>query len=237
LPNNIEGRLLCRGMAAILFKGEKTMTSLEAQRLASLSEEDLLGEFLPKESAKHLLREYANIYNVVFHTSDYQLKAVPGVGGVKLKRLLCVREVVSRVKQYRTKTIRAVHSPEDVMQFFHYLEDKEQEELWVLLLNTKNHIIQARQVSVGSINSSTAFPREVFHAAVQSLAASIIIVHNHPSGEAYPSQEDMAVTKEMIKAGKIMEIPLLDHVIIAKRGNWSIKESNPTIWEEGSKAA
>ena len=107
----------------------------------------------------------------------------------------------------------------------------------MLLLNTKNHIIQARQVSLGSINASIVFPREVFHAAVQSMAAAVIIVHNHPSGEASPSREDLAVTKVMIQAGKIMSIPLLDHVIIAKRGSLSMKENNASMWEEGSKAA
>lgn len=210
---------------------------MEATRLASLNEEELLGEFLPKGSAKHLIREYASLYEVFLHTSDRQLRSIPGIGEAHLKRLLCVREVMHRVKNYNKKAIRVIHSPKDVMQFFRYLEDKEQEELWVLLLNTKNHIIQAKQVSLGSINASIVFPREVFHAAVQSMAAAVIIVHNHPSGEASPSREDLAVTKVMIQAGKVMSIPLLDHVIIAKRGSLSMKENNASMWEEGSKAA
>ncbi|WP_196603177.1 JAB domain-containing protein [Pectinatus haikarae] len=110
------------------------------------------------------------------------------------------------------------------MEYFKFLEDKQQEEFWVLLLNTKNNIIKGKCITIGTLDASLVGPREVFHVAVWNMAAAIIIAHNHPSGDSAPSEEDKAVTKRLTVVGKIIGIPLLDHIIIGKYGSLSIKQ-------------
>lgn len=95
-----------------------------------------------------------------------------------------------------------------------YLEGADREHLIVLLLNTKNKIIGINTVHVGSLNSSMVHPREVFKPAILGNAASIIVAHNHPSGEVFPSSEDLEVTRDLKEAGKILGIEVLDHIIV-----------------------
>jgi len=100
----------------------------------------------------------------------------------------------------------------------------DKEHFKALLLDTRNCCIAVRSISIGSLNSSTAHPREVFHEAVSHSAAAIIVAHNHPSGDPTPSEEDKALTRRLVQAGKIMGIEVLDHVIIGD-GRWvSMKE-------------
>ena len=99
-----------------------------------------------------------------------------------------------------------------------------QEEFRVIFLNTKNCIVGERTITKGTINSTVVTPREVFHRAVKLMAAAIILVHNHPSGDPEPSQEDIYLTKAMTEAGKIMSIPVLDHCIVGLGRYISLKE-------------
>lgn len=99
-----------------------------------------------------------------------------------------------------------------------------EENLWLITLDTKNNITGIFTVSTGSLNSSIVHPREVFKRAVLQNAASIIICHNHPSGDPTPSQEDIATTKRIYDAGKILGIELLDHIIIGDNEYISLKE-------------
>lgn len=101
---------------------------------------------------------------------------------------------------------------------------RDREVFTALLLNTKNVIVRGVLVSVGTINASIVHPREVFKAAVRYSAAALILVHNHPSGNPTPSQEDIAITKRLVKAGEILGIQVLDHVIIGDGRFQSLKE-------------
>jgi DNA repair protein RadC len=98
------------------------------------------------------------------------------------------------------------------------------EHFWVLLLNTKSHIICMKEISVGSLSAAVVHPREVFEMAVKHHAASMILIHNHPSGDPTPSREDIAITERLVKAGKIMDIPVLDHVILGNNRYASLKK-------------
>jgi len=93
-----------------------------------------------------------------------------------------------------------------------------------MMLNTKNHVIGMQTISVGGLNSTSVHPREVFQIAVKYSAATIILVHNHPSGDPTPSMEDIAITKRIVKCGKIMDITVLDHIIIGNNKFASLKE-------------
>jgi len=119
---------------------------------------------------------------------------------------------------------RDITKAEDVYNLFHErLKDEKQEHFYILMLNTKNHIIGEHLVSKGVLDAAILEPREVFRPAIKNAASRIIILHNHPSGDPTPSEEDLEVTQKLIQAGKTINIQLLDHIIIGngKWWNWS----------------
>ena len=122
--------------------------------------------------------------------------------------------------------IRKITSPTDAVEIGkRFLEDSDREQLLVCCLDTKNQPVALNVVSVGSINSSIVHPREVFKAAILSNAASIILYHNHPSGDPTPSKEDINITNRLKECGKLMGVELIDHIIIGSDGNYcSLKE-------------
>lgn len=100
----------------------------------------------------------------------------------------------------------------------------EKEHFKAILLNTKNHVISIEDISIGSLNSSIVHPREVFKPAIKRSSASVILVHNHPSGDPTPSREDIEVTSRLVNAGNVLGIAVLDHVIIGNNSILSLKE-------------
>jgi DNA repair protein RadC len=201
--------------------------------LHQITEEELLTAFLPKQNVNELLREYPSLYHILWHASEAQLQGMPGMGREKIKKIQYLREVVTRVQQERTAPMKRIRGSADVIRSFRFLQDRQQEEVWALLLDTKHHILQKRQITIGTVNTCMSAPREFFHAAVQQLAAAVIAVHNHPSGDSSPSTEDTAVTKRLLQIGALLDIPLLDHVIIGKHGCYSFRESMDQVWKEG----
>ena len=118
-----------------------------------------------------------------------------------------------------------VHSPEDVFRYFQFLfKDQARERFVVLWLNSANTVIGFEIITEGILNSSLAHPREVFRGAIVATSASIIISHNHPSGNPEPSSEDIAITKQLVEAGKILGIPVQDHIIFAENKYTSMAE-------------
>lgn len=141
---------------------------------------------------------------------------------VKFKALA---ELVRQVGQKQSKQIKIIHGPEDVFNYFKpLLQYETREHFVVMFLNTKNHVIGHQIISIGSLSASVVHPREVFEAACKAHAATIIVSHNHPSGDPSPSREDIAVTDRLVKAGKVMDIPVLDHIIIGNAKYCSLKE-------------
>ncbi|MFL0250133.1 JAB domain-containing protein [Clostridium neuense] len=125
---------------------------------------------------------------------------------------------------------RKILSPSDAVNLGKYfLEDADREKLIACCMDTKNQPISINIVSIGSLNSSIVHPREVFKAAILSNAASILIFHNHPSGNTEPSQEDITITKRLKEAGKLIGIELLDHIIIGSKGKYCSLKENGTL--------
>lgn len=141
-------------------------------------------------------------------------------------KLRAVMELAKRMAIERTsKNIEAIHGPEDVASFLApRLSHERQEHFVALLLNTKNRILAYEVITVGSLNASVVHPRDVFKAAISHNAATVIVAHNHPSGDPKPSREDIAVTQRLVKVGRVMDIPILDHIIIGKDRYISLKE-------------
>ena len=189
-----------------------------------LSDAELLENFMPKETAQDILREYTSIYNVVNSATEKQLKSFKGITNLRAQKILCIKELISRMQREKKQQLKIITTPKEAIEYFSFLEDKEQEEFWVMMLNTKNAVIDSKCVSIGTLNMALAQPREIFNVAVRHMAASIIVAHNHPSGDCSPSMEDVTVTKNIIKAGKLLNIDCLDHVIIGRQKSISLKQ-------------
>lgn len=116
------------------------------------------------------------------------------------------------------RTLRAIHGPEDVYAACPGLVRRRVEEFHVLLLNARHELMRRVMVSRGSVNASIVHPREVFRPAIVAAATSVILVHNHPSGDPEPSEEDLAITRRLVQVGELHGIPVLDHVVVARRG-------------------
>ena len=192
--------------------------------LKYLSDVELLENFMPKETAQNILHEYASIYNVMNSATEKQLKSFKGITPVRVRKILCIKELVSRMQREKQKQLKIITTPRSVIEYFSFLEDKDKEEFWVMMLNTKNGVIGSKCVSIGTLNMALAQPREIFNVAVRYMASSIIVAHNHPSGDCTPSMEDIAVTKNIIKAGKLLQIECLDHIIIGRQKSISLKQ-------------
>ena len=123
------------------------------------------------------------------------------------------------------KTRAKIHSPSDAANLLYaYFEDKDREEFLVLLLDTANTVIGIVQTSIGGLAASVVEPRQVFKAAILGNAAAVILAHNHPSGRTEPSGEDVRITRQLVEAGKVMGIPIHDHLIIGDRTHMSLAE-------------
>jgi DNA repair protein RadC len=145
------------------------------------------------------------------------LMKVNGIGKDKAATLLAAFELSRRIEsQSKWLNEKKVTSPQEVADIFiPLLRDEIKEKFLLVCLNSANKIIAYEIISVGSLNSSVVHPREVFKAALDHNSASIILLHNHPSGNPEPSNEDIAITKKIVESGKILDIPVFDHIIIA----------------------
>ncbi len=155
-----------------------------------------------------------------------ELKKLEGIGTVKGIQLLCIGELSKRISR-RSAVARSgvFDSPESVAEY--YMEEVrhlQQEHLYAMLLNTKQTLIRDLLISKGTVNASLASPREIFIEALRHQAVSIILVHNHPSGDSTPSRDDTLLTRRVREAGNLIGIQLLDHVVIGDNNFCSFKK-------------
>lgn len=156
----------------------------------------------------------------LWRVSAEDLFAVPGVGPAAASRVLACLEMSRRAGAWRTERKTMVSTPEDVVALCGpQLRGADREHFWALALNTKNHVLRVVEVSIGSLNASIVHPRELFKEAVRLSAASVVVVHNHPSGDPTPSGADIQLTRRLVKAGDVLGIELLDHVVIGDGGS------------------
>jgi DNA repair protein RadC len=154
-----------------------------------------------------------------------ELSHLKGIGKTKACQIIAAVELGKRLSMSTSKARLNIKSPRDVANIFmEEMRYYKKEYFKSILLNTKNEIIATEDISIGSLNSSLVHPREVFVGAIRKSASSIILMHNHPSGNPNPSNEDMKITKRLIEAGKIIGIEVLDHIIIGDGQFISLKE-------------
>lgn len=145
-----------------------------------------------------------------------ELLQAEGIGPGKAGRLLAAFEVASRISREVRPPATRIREPEDVVRLFQdRLRDLQVEEFHLVALDSQSQVLRTVLITRGLLNSSLVHPREVFRAAIAEAAAGIIVVHNHPSGDPTPSTEDRSVTRQLAEAGRLLDLPVYDHVIIA----------------------
>lgn len=155
-----------------------------------------------------------------------QLTSLPGIKEARAIRLLAAIELAKRVNFANEEEVEIIKTARDV---YHYLEKimrfEKQEHFVALYLDVKHRVIHYKTIFVGSLDCSVVHPREVFKIALETSAACLIVAHNHPSGDPTPSNQDIEVTQILAETGRIMQLPLLDHVIVGNRQYFSFGEA------------
>ncbi len=193
-------------------------------RAEVLSDAGLLSVLMGQASAhwaNALLAEHP-IPDGLWRVCAEDLVAFEGVGPAAASRVLACLEMSRRATVWRSSRRPTISTPEDVVDLCSpQLRGLDREHFWALPLNTKNQLLRMVEVSVGSLNASIVHPRELFKDAVRVSAASVVIVHNHPSGDSTPSGADIQLTRRLVKAGDVLGIEVLDHVVIGDGGEHS----------------
>jgi len=198
--------------------------ALSAQELLAL----IIGRGIPKKSvmsiSQELLVKFGNVKAISQATIE-ELSQIKGIGLAKAAQLKACFELGRREELEPELKNIDIKDPESVVKAIRAsIKDKAKEHFKLILLNPRNKIIGISTISVGTLNASLVHPREVFKDAITHSAASVVLAHNHPSGDPEPSEDDITITKRLIEAGKILGIEVMDHIIIAKNGFFSFKE-------------
>jgi len=198
--------------------------ALSAQEILAL----LLGRGIAGESvmitAQRLLSQFGNLKGIA-NASVEELSQVKGIGIAKASQIKAAFELTNRLEDYSEAGDKSlVKTPDDVVGVVRSrLRGKKKEHFLALLLDTRNQLIKVSEISIGSLDTSIVHPREVFKEAISASAASVIFAHNHPSGDPEASEDDIELTKRLAKAGEIVGIDVLDHIIITDKKYLSLK--------------
>ncbi len=173
-----------------------------------------------------LIENYPNIGELM-NATEKEISSIKGIGIVKAKQLKSILEFVRKVNTPDASKRIIIRSPKDVYELVRAdMEFLEVEHFDVIGLSTKNHVIFKENISIGSLNASIVHPREAFKGLIRRSCAACILVHNHPSSDTSPSNEDILLTKKLVECGSIIGIEVLDHVIVGAAGGGyvSLKE-------------
>jgi len=175
-----------------------------------------------ESDSRGLMKRLGNIRNLA-ELSFAEFKEWSNFDDFVSLRSLAAIELGRRTANAGKGPIETIDGPDDVFSLLEYLTDEKKEHFVVVLLNSKSHILRTCQIHVGTLTMSIVGAREVFREAIREGASSLILAHNHPSGDPSPSPEDIDVTRELMKVGELLDIPVLDHVIIGYRDFRSLK--------------
>jgi DNA repair protein RadC len=201
---------------------ERPRERLQRHGAAALSEAELIAILLRTgvkgrsavQLAQQLLRQHPLVELVSAPLET--LQEISGIKGTKAIQLKAAFELAARLSRPRQRT--PINTPAEAAAVVRAeMRPLDREEFRVLLLTTKNTLLRVAKVSRGSLNASVVEPREVFKDAIAASAAGVILAHNHPSGDPTPSSEDVAITKRLVRAGELLGIAVLDHVILGQR--------------------
>jgi DNA repair protein RadC len=208
-------------------KNSRPRERLENFGVESLSDAELLSIILRTGTKFENVIDMSNrliaLYGIdeLFNCTINELQKIKGIGKGKAMQLLAVSEIGKRVR-LKEKRKQKISSAKDAFNLFEEkLKSEKQEHFYIILLNTKNNVISIQKVSLGILDASIIHPREIFKPAIRNSASRIILIHNHPSGDPTPSEEDIEITKKLKESGELIGIEVLDHVIIGDGTYWS----------------
>lgn len=211
---------------------ERPREKLKTLGVRALSDAEVLGILLrtgiPGKSSVELAKELLSICGSINHLSGLDidtLLTIKGIKQAKASEILALCEISRRMAQQASLEVDVIDQPSRLVNWLKKeLGSAQQEQFMVVFLNTKNHIIGYKILYLGGLDRSIVHPREVYKEALKVSAARIIVVHNHPSGDVNPSENDRLVTKVLEEAGDTMGIPLLDHLIVSHYGFTSLRQ-------------
>lgn len=176
------------------------------------------------ELAKRILAQSGN-FSELASVDFAELTAFKGVGPAKAISVLACMEISRRARRNQKDKKTAIQSSKQAYDMLYpHLSDLHHEEFWILLLNRANHLIRPMHISRGGLSGTVADAKIIFKLAIENRASSIILAHNHPSGNRKPSNADIKLTKQIIKAGELLDIAVLDHVILAGESYFSFAD-------------
>lgn len=188
----------------------------------------MLATAIRESNGSYVVEEIINRFPTIpelLEASVMELSQIPGLGKIRAKTLYAAINLARLLNSSKQQQGSIIRNPEDAYQFIRgELEFLQKEHFVIIFLNTKNGILGYETISVGSLNCAIVHPREVYKAAIKRSCASIVVVHNHPSGDPQPSHEDLELTNRLVEAGQIIGIELLDHIIIGHSNYISLKE-------------
>ena len=221
-----------RPMLRDLPEGERPRERLRSRGASALSNAELLAILMRTgnssesvlDMAARLLARFGGL-DLLARASHADLCEVHGFGEAKAAQVLAAAELGKRLAMARGEERYAIHSPEDVAALLTpEMAALDKEHLRVLTLDRKNRVMENERLYVGSVNSTHVRAAEVFRTAIKQNYPGVIVVHNHPSGDPEPSAHDVAVTQALVQAGRMLDIELLDHVVVARDGFVSMKD-------------
>jgi len=206
----------------LLSKGRHMLTDAELIAI-------LIGSGSRNETAvelsKRILAQFGNNLNELAKQSVNNLIKFKGIGEAKAISIVAALELGRRRKETESTKKERITSSRDIFQYMHsQFIDLPHEEFHVLLLNRSNTVIRKEFVSKGGVSGTVVDPKIIFKIALEHLASSVILCHNHPSGNLRPSDQDISLTKKIKEAGTLLEIPILDHLIISDTGYFSFAD-------------
>ena len=212
---NLHNKLLSRGAASLS----------DAELLAMLVESS--GDTRdPQQIADGLLRECGSLQGVA-RSELGRLRMVEGIGMRRAERLVVAAEIGRRVAMTSNEEVVSISTDADVVRLMRgQLESISHEECWVLYLTSSNRLIERQRVSQGGVQATVVDHRLIVKRALELLSTQIIMVHNHPSGAASPSEADKVLTRKVAEAAALFDIKLLDHIIISKEGSFSFRRES-----------
>jgi DNA repair protein RadC len=213
-------------------KNERPRERLLQHGPQHLTEAELLGILLGKgtkkktaiDLARELLDRYESLENL-FSRSPSELMKIKGIGSAKAATLLAAFQLVRRLQSKTSKERPSFKRAKDVASYYlPLMKDLRKEVFRVLLLSRANRLIKEVTISEGTLDASVVHPRDVFREALLEPAAGVILIHNHPSGNPSPSEEDLRITKQLVEAGRLLGIKVYDHIILAGESHRSLAD-------------
>jgi DNA repair protein RadC len=211
----------------LILKGKSALS--DAELIAILIGSGNL-EMSAVELSRHVLSNTNNDLGELAKLSVNELKKFKGIGEAKALSIISALELGRRRKESEPQKKDKIISSKDIYELMKpHLMDLPHEEFWVVLLNRAHFVLKKTAVSIGGVSGTVADPKLIFKTALENLASAIILVHNHPSGNTKPSDADIVLTRKMKEAGRLLEIPVLDHLIFTDSDYYSFADEGRLV--------